>query len=348
MIIGGVVGVVGASAYSYTNFAPMSLDMAGFALFGFLVGCGVAFPLINAIRFPIHVLASICLLVLTINLLAAGGISFPHVNVTFWFLAALCFACATAGTAEPSKTETTKSQQANIAFLCAALCFLVLLVALYPTAWLSNLQANTVARNMQANPAQFVFFDKKIAEFEKIVKRDPHRTQVWIELCNAYLVEQREFPELAKQRAGTPNWQGVINMQLNKNHCREDLPQLDHVTLNGKAADALVGAVKSSPKSALMYRGLGQAFLNDFEQTQNAGSLDLATVLFELAAARYPNQAHTYAELAACYHLAGNMNRQIENAGKAIELDDITPHSDQKMPPELRQVAETLAIMKNR
>ena len=338
-VIGGFVGIVVAAAYSYTNCVIISTDVAGIALVGFLFGCAVFLPVISFVPLPLRTLAPICLVVLTVNLLAAGGISFPHVNVSFWFLIALCFCCA-------NGTGMARLRFNHSAFVCVSLCFFGLTVALYPTAYLANLRANTLLRNMQSNPSQFVYIDKQITQFERIVKHDPWRTQTWCDLCSYYLIAQREFPALTPKRPDTSGWQGVIDEQLSKNRCSCPYGEreLSLIVLDGKIADALVGAVKSSPLSTTMYAGLGAAFLDDYMKTQNHGSIVLATVMFELSAARYPNHAHAYANLAKCYYQLDDTTRQVANAKQAIELDDITPHSDRKLPAELRQMAEQLVV----
>ena len=351
-VIGGFVGIIAAFVYSYTNYLALSPDITCFALAGFLLGCVLFLPLVALMPLPLRVLAPICLVVLIINLLAAGGISLPHVNVSFWFLAALCFCYASSGTNKASTVNAADHRNtnsrvnnyrfANFAFVCTALCLLMLTVALYPMAYLSNLQANSLLRNMQANPLQYTFLDKQIAEFEKIVERDPYRTQIWLDLNASYLLEQREFPAITKRRPDTSQWQNVLDRQWRKNRIPHDMRDLSHITLNGTTADALAGAVTSSPLSATMYQSLGLAFLDDFEKTQNTASLDLAILLFELAAARYPNHSLSYAYLAKAYGYSGETEPQQQAARKAVELDDITPHSDQKLPPELRRTAELL------
>ena len=337
--IGGFAGIVVAAVYSYTNCVIMSTDVAVITLVGFLLGWAVFLPVISFVPLPLKTLAPICLVVLTINLFAAGGISFPHVNVSFWFLVALCFSCA-------NSTIAARLHFNHSAFVCASLCFLVLTIVLYPTAYLANLRANTLLRNMQTNPSQFVYIDKQITQFERIVKHDPWRTQTWCDLCSYSLIAQREFPALTPKQPDTSGWQGVISEQWGKNLCLCPYSEreLSLIVLDGKTADALVGAVKSSPLSTTMYAGLGTAFLDDYEKTQNYGSLDLATVLFDLSAARYPNHAHAYANLARCYYLLGDTDRQVANAKMALEFDDITPHSDRKLPAELRQMVEQLAV----
>ena len=339
-VVGGFVGIFAAAAYSYTNCVSMSSDVVGIALVGFLLSCAVFLPVISFVPLPLKTLAPICLVVLTINLLAAGGISFPHVNISFWFLLALCFSYA-------NGTSIPRLRFNHSAFVWTSLYFLVLTIALYPTAYLANLRANTLLRNMQTNPSQFVYIDKQITQFERIVKHDPWRTQVWCDLCSYSLIVQREFPTLTPKQPDTSGWQGVISEQWGKNLCLcpYNERELSLIVLDGKTADALVGAIQSSPLSTTMYAGLGAAFFDDYEKTQNRDSLDLATVLFDLSAARYPNHAHAYANLARCYHLLGDTTRQIANAEMAIEFDDITPHSDRKLPAELRQMTEQLTVV---
>ena len=346
--LGGVIGIIAAFVYSLTNNAPMSFDMTCFVLAGFVLGFFLFIPIMDSTTFPFKILAPICLAALSVNLLAAGGISFPHVNVTFWFLLALCFAFEEKGVRDKGKGNRNQGYEISNSPLTPyplsltpliALCLLALAVVLYPTAWLANLQANTLLRNMESNPAQYVFIDKQIAEWEKVVKYDPYRTQVWYDLCAAYMLEQRDLPNLAQKRPDTSGWKELIEKQMQKAGISRNLGQ---VKLNGTTAAALAGAVRSSPLSASNYQNLGAIFLDDFEKTKNCGSLDLAVVLFNLAAKRYPNHALSYVWLADCYSKSGEMELQHENARKAIELDDIMPHTDQKLTPESRQVVERL------
>ena len=334
--IGGVVGIITAFVYSLTNNAPMSFDMTCFVLGGFALSFFLFMPIMDSAIFPLKALAPICLAVMSVNLLAAGGISFPHVNVSFWFFLVLCFNMAsgfglqTSGEASGLKPEV---------FVFVGLCFLVLGIALYPTAWLANLQANTLLRDMEYNPAKYVFIDKQIAAWEKVVEHDPYRTQAWCDLCAAYMIVQRELPDLAKKRDDNSDWRTVVEKQMQKAGISRDLSQ---VKLNGTTADALAGAMRSSPLSASNFQNLGTIFLEDFGKTKNRDSLDLAIVLFNLATKRYPNHASYYAWLAMCYSQSGERELLYENARRAIGLDDIMPHSDQKLPPQLRQTVEQL------
>ena len=347
--IGGVVGIITAFVYSLTNNAPMSFDMTCFVLTGFVLGFVLFIPIIDSVIVPLKVLAPICLAVLSVNLLAAGGIAFPHVNVTFWFFMGLCFNQVSGISVEcgvwsmecgEKQLQTPNSKlQTSILEVCVGLCFLTLGIVLYPTAWLANLQANTLLRNMEANPAQYAFLDKKIAAWEKVVEYDPYRTQVWRDLCAAYMLEQREFPELAKKRPDTSGWKELAEKQM---HNAGIFRNLSQVELNGLTADALAGAIRSSPLAATNFQNLGAIFLDDFGKTKNRGSLDLATVLFHFAATRYPNQALSYAWLADCYSKSGETELQHENVRRAIELDNIMPHSDQKLPQESRRMVEQL------
>ena len=386
---GGVVGIIAAFAYSYTNYVPLSLDLALFVLLGFLLGFFLFAPVLDSITVPLKTLAPVCLAVLTVDLLASGGIAYPHVNVTFWFLLALCFGLERKGDREKGikatgygEKETGYGEKATrdgekatgrgageksapLIFslasptLIAAFCFLALAAVLYPTAWLANLRANTVLRNMEVVPSQFAFIDKRIAEWEKVVAHDPYRTRVWSDLCAAHLLLQRELPGLAEKRIDTSNWRELVERQMQQSGIKRDLR---HVKLNGTVGAALAGAIRSSPLSASNYQNLGMAFLDDFGgiqanapgntgiqaktpgnmvRTRNRDSLDLATALFELAAARYPNHALSYAYLAICHQQSGESELHLKNARRALELDDAMPHSDQKLPDELRRLIES-------
>ncbi|MCL2119839.1 MAG: O-antigen ligase family protein [Planctomycetaceae bacterium] len=345
-LTGGLAGIVAAFFYSLTNYVSLSFDLTCFALLGFLTGFFLLLPIIGQTALPLKTLAPFCLAVLTVALLASGGIAFPHVNVTFWFLLVLCFNQASGGghgvaTLPPSENPKNRELQSPAPEarilkpeIFVALCFLALVIVLYPTAWLANLRANTLLRNMEANPSQGMFLDKRITEWEKVVREDPYRTRVWCDLCAAYLLEQREFPGLTQKRPDTSDWQTMIDKQLLRAGITHELSR---VTLNGTTAHALANAVRSSPLSASNYQNLGMIFLEDFEKSKNRGSLDLAIAMFQLAATRYPNHSLSYAWLAVCYNLSGETELRHENAKRAIELDDIMPHSDQKLPEELRR-----------
>ena len=331
---GGLAGIIAAFVYSYTNYVSLSFDLTCFVLIGFVFGFVLFAPIMDSTNIPLKALAPICLAVLTANLLAAGGIAYPHVNVTFWFLLALCFSRL-----QNQASKTNAKAQNRKPEVCVALCFLVFVVVLYPTAWLANLRANTILRNMEANPSQFGFINKKIAQWEKAVKEDPYRTRVWCDLCATYLLEQREFPNLAKKQPDTSGWQALVEKRMQKAGIVHDL---SHVKLNGTTANAIAHAIQASPLSASNYQNLGMIFFDDFEKTKNRDSLDLAIALFELAAARYPNHSFSFAYLAKSYSHAGELELQQKNSRRAVELDDIMPHSDQKLPLELRRLVQQL------
>jgi O-antigen ligase len=344
ILLGGGIGILAAFVYSYTNYDPMKPDAAMFCLLGFGIGSLLFLPTILYAPQRLEKLAPVCLFALVVNLLAAGGIAFPHVNATFWFLLALCLnRNLNFGTRTVTMPEKRTSQKSELRFLCLAGCFFAMAAAFYPTAFLTNLRANRILRGLQEDVFQNAYLDRRIAQFENAVRIDPYRADAWTGLCRDLLAQHREFPNIpknaARQSADNDDFRGLLKSLTNNAQRPRDFSRIESLTSPEDVARATINAVRSAPSSAMRFEELGLIFFGDYQRSRNVDSLEIAVVLFERAAALYPNRSMIYVDLAACYDAIGDSSRKRETAQRAVELDDVTPHADKKLPPEIREQA---------
>ncbi|MDR1383349.1 MAG: O-antigen ligase family protein [Planctomycetaceae bacterium] len=385
IILGGGIGIIAAFVYSYTNYDPMKPDAAAFCLLGFGIGTLLFLPAILYTRQRLEKLAPVCFFALAVNLLAAGGIAFPHVNAAFWFLLALCLnrsfeskeylsqqreetdgfsniSLTSLRLCEPDsnkthkkKTESDAHRKSEPRFLCLAACFFAMASAFYPSAFLTNLRANKILRDLQADALQNAYIDRRITQLENAVQVDPYRTEAWIGLCRDLLVQHREFSDNAvptressqnvaqdsdragRRAADNSDFREALKSLTNHSQRPRSLSRVESLALPEDAARAMVQAVRSAPSSAMRHEELGMIFFDDYQHSRNVNSLEIAVVLLERAAALYPNHSTVYVALAACYDALNEQSYKRETAQLAVGLDSATPHTDRKLPPEVRE-----------
>jgi hypothetical protein len=94
-------------------------------------------------------------------------------------------------------------------------------------------------------------------------------------------------------------------------------------------------------------RRLGGLFREVYAVTGNMGAADRCVDLTRVAAMFYPNSGLLQAEYALALDLVSNKKAARRVAERALELDELTPHADKKLPGELRQRMRELAENKD-
>ncbi|MCL2347023.1 MAG: O-antigen ligase family protein, partial [Planctomycetaceae bacterium] len=214
-LFGGVAGLFLAVVQSLFNAVFISPEWFGFGLLGFLLAGVLLLPVFTKSEFPLKVIVPTCLVVLVVNLLAAGGIAFPHVNMAFWFLLAICLHVIESNHPVPGSCKNTVKMslgfpKMQVCFLGIGLIFLVGAIMLYLFAFLPNFRASEAYKKYAVDPTQSATIGGRISALEKIVRDDPWRTGAWTELCGMYLLERREYPESMQRRSVKENWRFPI------------------------------------------------------------------------------------------------------------------------------------------
>jgi len=272
---------------------------------GLVVGLavvGLAWPWIDCGRLPAR-LAGLGLLVLAINLLAAGGIAFPGVAGTFWLLAALQMNVKSCQLAVPIANQRWR----RAIPLTALAASLALMVACYQTAFLPVLSCRAAlsrASDVRISDA------KREAAMIEATKADPLSSEPWLMMAELSLAEIKKDPtsELWVERFSS----AVQAMHALRHHSSSGWRQI-----------------------GLWYRELRQLTReSDFDQR--------IVELTRGAADLYPNSALLRGEYALALRESNSVEGAQRAARRALELDELTPHRDKKLPLELKQQLQAI------
>jgi hypothetical protein len=103
-------------------------------------------------------------------------------------------------------------------------------------------------------------------------------------------------------------------------------------------------ALMTAPHSAHVRLQLGEAAMQYYSRTGDRETLALAERMFTEAIERYPTSAALHAKKAVAQYLLGKKSAARAAREKAWELDERTPHADQKLTPPLRRQLESLEL----
>jgi len=245
-------------------------------------------------------LPAVAIAVLLVHLLAAGGIAFPGVAMTFWLLAAV--------TVQPEAQDSVTPGRKPLRWFNWVIVTLVTLLAIacYWSAAGPVVRARGAARSAQAAMAGG---DLPAArdDWRRAAEADP----LWAR-------PHRQLASLAFQR-----WWRDGDPDAFRRFEREDT-----ITLQLR------------PESAAQWQLSGRFYLRAWERTGRTSDAKKAVAALTKASWLYPNSPTVHGQLAVAHAAAGQMKQAAEHAGRALELDRITPHADKKLPPELKTRVE--------
>ena len=98
--------------------------------------------------------------------------------------------------------------------------------------------------------------------------------------------------------------------------------------------------LRNAPHSSAVRRELGNIYLRLYRASGRREDLLEAIRYYEAAVQRYPHSSLLHAHLAWVHHLAGNTDDARQSAARALELDERTPHQDQKLSSPLLRIAD--------
>ncbi|HUY34164.1 MAG TPA: O-antigen ligase family protein [Pirellulales bacterium] len=90
------------------------------------------------------------------------------------------------------------------------------------------------------------------------------------------------------------------------------------------------------PQSSALWQQAGDRFFAAYRRLDDDSLLSEAIDHDRHAVRLYPNKATLRGQLSLALEAAGARDEAIDEAAAALELDRLTPHDDQKLPPELR------------
>jgi len=245
------------------------------------------------------VLPAIGVVVLLVNLLAAGGIGFPSVAGSLWLLMAL--GLNTAAADRPSWTLPRISAPAVLVVAVA------LAVACYASGY-----GPVLTCQGELWPAREASAQGNLAAAERhllaAAKADPLAAEPWHHLIAVAASQWRQ-----KKTPGTL-WQ--LDQYLDR-------------------YDRVLGEL--APNSSRAWLADGELHEEVYSAAGRRGDIQSAIGAYSRAVALYPNSGLYRARLALAHEAAGDLRAFRDQADWALRLDDETPHADKKLPPDLRR-----------
>jgi hypothetical protein len=116
------------------------------------------------------------------------------------------------------------------------------------------------------------------------------------------------------------------------------------LTLEREAAEAVNDTLVFLPRSAGLRFRFAERYAMMYEKTGIDRLRQRAAELYREAIERYPNYAPFRAPFALLLWEADKKSEAVQEGKKALQLDDLMPHKDQKLKPEQRAALEQLKI----
>jgi len=269
-------------------------------LVGFPLAAGSAALLVGWVyqgRLP-AVLPAIGVLVLLVNLLAAGGIGFPGVAGSLWLLMAVGL-----NTARPDQPRRRLPRISAVAVLVVA-------VALAFACHLSGYRPVLNCRSkLEAAREECQRGNLAAAEEHLLVaaKADPLADEPWQQLASVALrrCQEEKTPE------------AIRRFEAYLERYNEVLAEL-------------------APNSSRAWLAAGELHREAHSITGRQGDIERAVEAYSRAVELYPNSGLCRAKLALAHKAAGQLEAFRREAARALWLDEQTPHADKKLPAGLR------------
>jgi O-antigen ligase len=243
-------------------------------------------------------LLGVALVVLLVNLLAAGGIGFPGVSGTLWLLIALGLNATESGadTQTSRRTDVWRLTRRSGLGLFGA-CFL-LLVACYVTAYNPVLECRAWLRAAKRDPQQ--------------------RASYWRRAARADQLDARPLGLLAAEAFA--RWQA----------------EGDQTALASFHRDTEAALARSADQSAAWFIA-GERYLAIYRATNLPEYLERSLAAYRQAVERYPHNAEYQAALALALRLGGDETGFRQHAEKAFRLDEVSGRGGHPRLNELRK-----------
>ncbi|WP_347242795.1 O-antigen ligase family protein [Thermogutta sp.] len=316
-----------------------------------LVGLGL-WPWIQAGPLVPGIVAA-AIAAISINWLAAGGLTFPGVAGSFWLLWVLATDFPTDYSGKQPPTENQPStrwshrlQQLTApegfsvtlptwAGLAILVFFGLVLAAFYITAYSPVLQARGLLS--QATVARRFSIDRAKQFCRLAAEADPWAFEPWMRLVELWQAEGPTPP--AKTGESFHSKPEVADLTTFLQKANRPSPQERAKELDSYAAALLQRAPNHHAASWI----LALAYQQLFRETNDRRALARAVSFARRAIELYPHQARYHAGLAELLRTIGDPDGAKKAAKTALWLHTITPHADRKLPDETVQFLEKLS-----
>ena len=242
------------------------------------------------------------LLVVLVNLLAAGALTFPGVMATLLVL--MPIGCLLSGRSESSTPAAGKQQSVRaelqrmrprpgILWLAAAALTATCLLTEYLPVLYGRL---AIAQALDA-----------------------------LQTGEARLAEERAAAASRADGLWPEPWRLLSDLRLSQWLASGD--ERDRQAFDHAASEYL----RRDPQHHVAFWGRGNWYLTSWRKSGLEADLDEALNAYKQAILRYPNRALYHAQLGWVLHLAGEGSLASEEAERALKLDSLMPHSEQKL-----------------
>jgi O-antigen ligase len=238
---------------------------------------------------------------MAVHHLAAGGINFPGVSGSLWLLLAL-------GSRAATLTENVKEQVSpwrKTAPIAALALASVAGVACFQTGYRPVLREAAL-----------------VDEISELMLREPASAARQHDLIEA--------AALADPLASEP-------YRLLAREAFEKWMQRQSAATKERFDGAVSALLKSQPRSNTNWLEVGQWLAAMYERSHNPADARSAVAAATRAVELYPNSASNRAALAEILSSTGDKPSAITEAKEALRLDEITPHLDKKLKPDVRE-----------
>jgi hypothetical protein len=276
--------------------------LAGLVIAGLVAW--LAWPWVNSGALPAR-LPALGMLVLAVNLLAAGGIAYPGVAGTFWVLIAL--AINAADDSQPDCAPGPLSGGGRFASMLGGVAAAAALVACYLLAYapVTDLQAAMLAAETKHSA------DARVNALLDAAAADPLSAEPWTEIGAIELERLKADPKSAASRE--------------------------------RFMLAVTRMVELRSRSSAACRLAAQWYAELFAVERDPTVARFAAQLFERAVELYPTLPVLRAEYALALEQSGQLAEIRPQLGAALEFDAQTPHPDKKLSPVVRAQLDALA-----
>ncbi|MGO8751890.1 MAG: O-antigen ligase family protein [Thermoguttaceae bacterium] len=362
LVAGGALGFLGALGFG------MSPEMLLLGLPSAAVTVALLWHWVHQGKFPAK-LAAIGVIALLVNLLAAGGICFPSVAGTLWILLALglnlreddavvntphiCGQLARGAKEEQPVLAPGQSiadgRRENDGYRCSRRlgiamlgAFLLLTIGCYMTAYGPVFRAKRILMAAERVSAEADREENKAAELRAEAAKasgTPQATTLLqeAELADHLATERRNATERLLQEAAAADqlsaapWSNLaaqVFQRWQKSPNPDLLRRFQQYTDAGLHLDRNFNAG---------WLAAGDRYLEIFTATRQRDFLARSAECYRQAVELYPNSAVRRGKLALALQVAEDTSGSREQAQRALWLDQTTPHTDKKLPDELRK-----------
>ncbi len=250
-------------------------------------------------------LPAIGVVVLLVNLLAAGGIGYPGVAGSLWLLTALGL-----NTAQADRPLPTLPRTSAVAVLVVSVA---LALACYLTAY------GPVLGCQREIGAAHRAWDR----------RDPAAAEL-------HLLAAAGLDPLAAEP-----WQQLMSMALRRWQKEQTFEAFHRFQQYLDGYDETGGynqvLADLAPNSSRAWLGAGDLYREAFATSRDQSDILKAVEAYSRAVELYPNSGLCRARLALAHRAAGDLQGFRREAERALQLDEQTPHADKKLDPKIRR-----------